>query len=390
MTRPLATSEAFQRLADRYSQRLAAARTAHAAGQPVVGRIGHQVPIEPILAAGCMPVLVSADLQIATPEADLYIDPELPPETRALCEVALQGEFEFLDLLALSRPYDKLYYFMKELHRLGRAPKFPPFVIYDLMHSQRDAVMAYNQGRFRALLERLARVGTRPIDAASLGEAVALTNQVRALQRRLGALRLQGRVGAAEALQIIGAGFFMHPADYLRDLEACVSALAQGTAPGSVPGIRVLLASSEPLQDLALHEALAGVGVNVVAEDDAWGSRAAGDDIKAPGDPAAAILDKLWRDTQSSGVWPSQAREAWLLAQAARPEVNAVLLYVPPSDRLLGWDAPRLLRTFRESGKPAIALFHDVHRPQGRQALMQEVQAFVASVPSSTHTEAAR
>lgn len=79
MTSPLATSEAFHRLAQRYGQRLAAARSAHAAGRPVVGRIGHQVPIEPILAAGCMPVLVSADLQIATPGADQYIDPELPP-----------------------------------------------------------------------------------------------------------------------------------------------------------------------------------------------------------------------------------------------------------------------------------------------------------------------
>lgn len=388
MTRPLDTSDAFHRLADCYRQRLACARSAHAGGRPVVGRIGHQVPIEPILAAGCMPVLVSADLQIATPVADQYIDPELPPETRALCEVALQGEFEFLDLLILSRPYDKLYYFMKELHRLGRAPKFPPFVIHDLMHSQRDAVRAYNQGRFHALLDRLGRVGTRPIDETSLGEAIGLTNQVRALQRRLGDLRFQGRLDAVEALQIIGAGFFMHPADYLADMQACLRTLQDAQA--GAPGLRTVLASSEPLQDLTLYEALAEAGIQVVAEDDAWGSRAAGQDIATQGDPAASILDKLWRDTHSSGVWPPQAREAWLLAQAARPEVEAVVLYVPPSDRLLGWDAPRLLRTWREAGKPAIALFHDVHRPQGRQALIQEVQAFVASVPRPTHQEAGR
>lgn len=388
MTSPLATSDAFHRLADGYRQRLACARSAHSGGRRVVGRIGHQVPIEPILAAGCMPVLVSADLQIATPVADQYIDPELPPETRALCEVALQGEFEFLDLLILSRPYDKLYYFMKELHRLGRAPKFPPFVIHDLMHSQRDAVRAYNQGRFHALLDRLGRVGTRPIDETSLGEAIGLTNQVRALQRRLGDLRFQGGLDAVEALQIIGASFFMHPADYLADMQACLRTLQDAQA--GAPGLRTVLASSEPLQDLTLYEALAEAGIQVVAEDDAWGSRAAGQDIATQGDPAASILDKLWRDTHSSGVWPPQAREAWLLAQAARPEVEAVVLYVPPSDRLLGWDTPRLLRTWREAGKPAIALFHDVHRPQGRQALIQEVQAFVASVPRPTHQEAGR
>ncbi len=381
MTHPLTTAAAFRRLADHYADRLAAARSARAAGRPVVGRIGHQVPVEPILAAGCMPVLVSADLGIATPQADVYIDPELPPEIRALCESALRGELEFLDLLVLSRPYDKLFYFMKELHRLGRAPKFPPFIIHDLMHSQREAVQAYNQGRYRALLDRLERVGTRPLDTTTLGEAVALTNQVRASQRRLAALRSAGRLSGAQALQIIGAGFFMHPADYLADLQACVQALEQAPASNPVPGLRVVLASSQPLQDLALHEALAEAGVNVIAEDDAWGARAAGSDIATGGDVAAAILDSQWRDTQSSGVWPPPAREAWLQAQAASPEVEAVVLYVPPSDRLLGWDAPRLLRGWREAGQPAIALFHDVHRPEGRAALVQEVRSFVASVP---------
>lgn len=390
MTSNLSNSEAFRHLANSYVNRLSAARSAHAAGQPVVGRIGHLVPVEPILAAGCMPVLVSADLQINTPEADLYIDPELPAETRALCEAGLQGELEFLDLLIMSRQYDKLYYYMKELHRLGRAPKFPPFAIYDLMQSQRDAVMAYNQGRFRALIERLGRTGSQPILPAALDEAIALTNQVRVLQRSLAGLRLEGRLSGAQALQLIGAGFFMHPADYLADLRSCVNALAQSTAPSAVPGVRAVLASSEPLQDLSLHEALADVGINVVAEDDSWGSRAAGQDITTQGDAQAAILDKLWRDTQSTGVWPPQAREAWLLAQAAKPEVEVVVVYVPPSDRLLGWDTPRLLRTWREAGIPAIALFHDVHRPDGRKALLQEVQAFVASVPRPFHQEVAR
>ncbi len=388
MSHILATTAAFSRLAGHYKDRLAAARRAHASGQRVVGRIGHLVPVEPILAAGCMPVLVSADLALETPEADLYIDPELPPETHALCESALRGDLEFMDLLVLSRPYDKLFYFMKELHRLGRAPHFPPFIIHDLMHSQREAVKAYNQGRLRALLDRLARVGTRPIDATTLAEAIALTNQVRGLQRRLATLRGEGRLTGAQALQIIGAGFFMHPADYLADLQACVKALEQSPA-GTASGLRTVVASSEPLQDLALHEALAEAGLNVIAEDDAWGARAAGKDIAAGSDPAAAILDALWRDTQSPGVWPPPAREAWLQWQAARPEVQAVVLYVPPSDRLLGWDAPRLLRGWQAAGIPAIAVFHDVHRPEGRAGLVDQVRSFVASAPRANQQEVA-
>ena len=55
----------------------------------------------------------------------------------------------------LSRPYAQLYYYLKEVYRLGRAPKVPPLAMFDLMQSQREAVRSYNSGRTRALLERI-------------------------------------------------------------------------------------------------------------------------------------------------------------------------------------------------------------------------------------------
>ena len=376
MTQVLERCAGYQRLRAQYADRLGAARAAAAAGHRVIGRIGHTTPVEPILAAGCTPVTLAADLQRATPRADLHIDPELPAETRALCEAALAGDYECLQLLILTRLHDKLYYFLKELHRIGRAPHLPPFTIHDLMHSRRDAVQAYNRDRFQALLKRLGREAVRPIDHASLTEAIGLTNSVRGLWRRLDAMRREGRIRGTQAMQVIGAGLVMHPAAYAPALQACVDTLASAPPAQAPSAARVVLASSEPLQHLALHDAVECAGGFVVSEDDPWGARAGGDDIAVDADPFEAVLDKLWRDTPSSGVWPPAEREAWLRAEATRPAVDAVVLHVPPSDRLLGWDVPRLSRTLEGAGRAVVTVHHDVHTAEGRTAIVRDLAAF--------------
>jgi len=76
----------------------------------------------------------------------------------------------------------------------------------------------------------------------------------------------------------------------------------------------------------------------VVAEDDWWGSRAPGQDVALRrvslgqrGDHAEVLLD-----TASPGVYPAQAREAWLKEHALAADLDGVVFYLPPSDHQLG------------------------------------------------------
>src|ERR1051326_7492687 len=144
----------FKVLQRYYTDRFAAAREAQSHGVGVVGRVGNTIPSEFILASGRFPVLIAADMGQPTPTADVYMEPVIPPETKSLFEIAVSGEFESFHLLVLSRPYAHLYYYLKEVYRLGRAAKVPPLHMFDLMQSQRDAVQSYNSGRTRALLEQ--------------------------------------------------------------------------------------------------------------------------------------------------------------------------------------------------------------------------------------------
>src|SRR4051794_530341 len=148
-----AISDGFAVLQRHYRDPLLAARAAHAKGVGVVGLVGATVPAELVLALGRFPVLITPDMGAPTPTADIYIEPVVSPETRALFEAALAGAFKFLDLLVLSRTDDKLYYYLKEMVRLGRAPAAPPLHMFDLMPSRREAVRQYNRDNLDELID---------------------------------------------------------------------------------------------------------------------------------------------------------------------------------------------------------------------------------------------
>src|SRR5262245_56139962 len=124
----MAVAEAETSLARFYRDRLLAAREAE---NGVVGIVGNTVPRELILASGRLPVLIAAEPGEPTPIAEIYMEPVISPETQSLFEIAVSGRLESLDLLVLSRPYSQLYYYLKEVYRLGRGPEVPPLHMYD-------------------------------------------------------------------------------------------------------------------------------------------------------------------------------------------------------------------------------------------------------------------
>jgi benzoyl-CoA reductase/2-hydroxyglutaryl-CoA dehydratase subunit BcrC/BadD/HgdB len=399
-----------------YAHRLEAAREAYARGERIVGLVGNTIPRELVMACGVYPLLIAAQPGAPTPGADVYMEDVISPETKCLFELAISGELEFLDLLVLSRPYAQLYYYLKEVYRLGRAPRLPALHMFDLMQSQRDAVRVYNERQVAALTTRLERIGVgarkdseqRSVEALSqhasgqrdsdqgdsesssaeapsrhasdqrrsdsnLRSAIMLSNRVRGLQRELIARRWQRSLSGVDALQALGAGYFLAPSIYAEALAQYVARLEPDPVLAHRP--RVLVLSSEPLSHLQLHRVLEAAGALVIAEDDWWGSRAPGSDIATDGPLDEAILRKYWLDTASAHVTPADAREAWFRDNAVRDEVDGVVFYLPPADRQLGWDYPRLKAWLSERGKPSILL-----RSEAAEQLRQELGGWLETL----------
>lgn len=362
-------------LQNAYRDRLAAARASRLG---VVGLIGNSVPTEFVLAAGRVPVLIAAERGRPTPTADIYMDQVIAPETKSLFEDAVQGNYSFVELLVLSRPYAQLYYYLKEVYRLGRGPKIPPLHIYDLMHSQRAAVRSYNWGRTRTLLERLERLAGQDITEARLWDAIGATNRARAVQRRLLDMRWAGALTGVEALQALGAGYFLDPTVYADALESYLAESRPRSDLLARPAL--LVVTSEPLSHLSLHTALEDAGGLVVAEDDWWGSRAPGDDVPLAGSAREAIFRKYWLDVATAGVYPAEARESWLRRHALRSDVAGVIFYLPPSDHQFGWDYPRLKQWLDAHDKPSLLVRRNAADETGAAAIRAEAAAFVGQL----------
>jgi benzoyl-CoA reductase/2-hydroxyglutaryl-CoA dehydratase subunit BcrC/BadD/HgdB len=209
-----------------------------------------------------------------------------------------------------------------------------------------------------------------------LRSAIALTNHRRNLQRQLLERRWAGAVTGVEALQAIGAGYFMAPESYAEALGAYVAELRPDSRLDDRP--RLLVVTSEPLAHTALHQALETAGAIVVAEDDWWGSRSPGEDVPLAGSALEAIFRKYWLDTASSAVYPAEAREAWLKQQALRPDLDGIVFYVPPSDHQFGWDYPRLRLWLEHHHVRSLLLRWDATQPDGAAAISAATTRFLA------------
>lgn len=354
-------AQGLAKLQHGYRDRWQAAVTAKAQGAKVVGLVG-PVPVELVLAAGGFPMQVTAAGDGPTPAADIYMDDVISPEIHALFEMAHRGDLAGLDLLVLTRPYDKLYYYLKEVRRLGRGENFPAVHMFDVLQSQREAVRAYNRGQFDALTERLARLCAHTPTEGGLADALQKTDAVRALQRRVLDQRSAGLWTGADALAALSAGRFMDIDAYTAALKDCVE--ERLAAPRLAHRPQLLVISSEPLSNTTLFEMLEGAGGLVVSEDDLWGARAADEQSFVGKSAFETVFERAWTATPTSAVYPPQARQAWFQKRAAAADIDAVVFYVPPSDHLFGWDYPAMSDFVSVLRKPHLLIRHEATDPR--------------------------
>jgi benzoyl-CoA reductase/2-hydroxyglutaryl-CoA dehydratase subunit BcrC/BadD/HgdB len=363
--------DALALLRQQYDDRLRALR----GRTDVVGVVGSVAPVELILAAGRLPMLVAPEPPHPTPLADPWMEESFAWELRSVVEQALRGDFEPFELLIVTRSYHEVYYYLKEIMRQGEGARVPPLYMYDLMQSQRTAVRPYGMDRTVDLMARLERLAGSPLSEDRIRAAIALTNRKRRAIRDLLERRRLGHVSGATAIRAIGAGFFMEPAAYVETLAGWLDRLE--TEPGLADRPRLLVVPSEPLYHPALHETLEAAGALVVTEDDWWGTRAAGRDIPEDGPPQPALFEKYFADAPTLEVSPRAPREAWLRAQVERGDLDGVVFYVPPSDHLFGWYYPGLKAYLDERGVPSRLLRQDVLDADGRSTISELASDFV-------------
>lgn len=352
-------SAALDRLRALYADPVRAVDEARAKGRPVVGLVGCTVPPELVLAAGCVPVTLTGR-NGDTSTGDRYMEPIFEPELRLIFQCLLDGGYGRLDLLIVPRAsdqYNKFYLYLREVERLGDGAALPPIELYDLLHAQTPLNRAYGLERTRELAALLAEIGGADVDAASVGVATRAMNRLRMALRDFQALREAGRLPLTnvDALQVLGARRF----DCGPDTVEAIEAVNRTALPAARNGPRVLV-KGFPLNQPELHAAFDALGVQIVAEDDWWGARAAEDHVPEEGDSIEAVFEAVYRKGFSIRTEPRAARDAWFEHKLATLQLDGVLFYIPPFDDVLGWDFPHHRALAERAGRKVLRIDDDV------------------------------
>jgi benzoyl-CoA reductase/2-hydroxyglutaryl-CoA dehydratase subunit BcrC/BadD/HgdB len=353
-----ASADPVSRLAWHYENPMACAIEKRDAGSPVVGITSNTVPWELLSAAGLFPVMLRPPVS-ATPFADEYMEDNVfQPRIRRIFDQLVSGEWRFLDAVIIPRTSEqeyKLFLYLREVARTSRDVRMPPVYLYDLLHYRSAETHAYGLNRTHALKRQVEKIAGRLILRDELSRAIAESNTGRAAVRSLlrlreGAPRLRG----SNALPLIGAYWFMDRAEYANIAQQAVVVIERRPP---LHGAR-LIVKGLPLEHNGLHRLLESKDAVVVAEDDWWGTRCAGNDIPDQQDGISAVFEKYYFDAPSPRIFPPAIADEWF-ETAVRTRTDGVVFYLPPEDYVAGWDYPRQKLMLDKLGIPNIIVRGD-------------------------------
>jgi len=319
----------------------AAARSASAAGERVVGYVGNDVPVALLLAARALPVRLRGSNKADTTRADRFLESSFTPELRVIAEQWLQGGFDHLHAVVFARGDDsgqRLYYYLCELQRRG-ACAGPLPLLFDVASLPRDASFEHTLESTRLLAAQLgAPVEALPPALERVARREELLRSVQA-RRRLPA-PLPG--SAAWSLEYAAA------CDWRVTFDDAAQRWLDAAALLPMPR-RVVLAGDPPSDD-QLHTAIEAAGASVVLEL----TQSSPATLRTRRDPLGAIAEEFQRRELPALAMRRNPR--WLADQALDHRADAVLVWLSEQNEALPWEIARQMQSLRTAGIPALLL----------------------------------
>ncbi|HHW06679.1 MAG TPA: 2-hydroxyacyl-CoA dehydratase [Clostridia bacterium] len=372
---------AYEVLARAYRNRHERALQWKEQGGRVLACLGSDVPEELVLAAGYLPVRVCGEPGQATPLADRYLELAFEPTARSKFNRLLDGTYAYADGLVISNSTDvlvRLYFYLRELHRVEPEIELPPFYFLDLLFMPSMISSEYNLGTLRSFQRILEEWSGQEITPDQLQEAIRLCNENRALLRQLAELRrgTAPRVTGVEALTIIGASLLMPKEEHNRLL---CEILDKARRLPPLEGVRLFVTGSvhEQTDFYELIEACGGI---VVGEDHDWGNRHFHTDVATDVEPLAAIRDRYHLRLASPNKHLVSHRVRALLDQVQECGAEGVVFFMRTYDEASTWDYPEQHQILESLGIPSKLFVRQPYTLANRRQLMEDITELVAQV----------
>ena len=370
-----------------YQNRSARATELRNEGKKIVGYFCCLTPVEIFTAADLIPYRITGNAKEDITKADGYMEVIACPYVRSSLDLALRGQYDFLDGFVLSHSCDnvvKLY----DIWRHNVKPSYVHFI--NVPHSMSRPSHEFFLAEINTFKRSVERLIGRELTTENLNEAIRLHNENRALVRELYELRKKDPpvISGSEVTKTIVCVLSL-PVKESNELlkEVIEDAIARKDGPQKKPA-RLLIYGSE-IDSTDFIEMIEESGANIVMDELSIGSRPFWHDVETSNEPLRSIANRYLEKITCPRFYRGQdyatheddleARFGHLRDFARDFNVNGVILHVIRYCDTYAFDLPDVKEFLSKEGLPVLD-FEDEYVVVNIPKLKLRVQAFLEMI----------
>jgi bcr-type benzoyl-CoA reductase subunit C len=341
-------------------------------GKKVMGYLCLYPVVELMTALDLVPYRILGDMKETVTQADSYLPPVVCPFLRSLLDLALKGNYDFLDGVTFSHTCDVGAQFAGNW-KTNIATPFSHFL--DMPHTTHEEAQKHQKDLMKDYQKAVESYFGKELSPARLKEAIEVHNQQRALVRELYDLKKLDPplISGAETVQAMVAIMSLPVEEGNTLLREVISEVKerQDGLPNKKP-VRLLVWGSI-IDDSSLLEMIESLDANVVMDDTCVGSRAFFSDVEITDDPLDGLAyhylvdikcPRTFRETTigaTSRDYMTDLRDRFnYLGDFARDwKVNGVILQALRYCDAHGYEVPGIKDYLDSLGLPSIYLEHN-------------------------------
>ncbi|MDY6834414.1 MAG: 2-hydroxyacyl-CoA dehydratase family protein [Chloroflexota bacterium] len=335
-------------------------------GIKTMGYLCCYAPTELLTAAGVVPLRITGNVNESISMADAHIETITCPFVRNCFDLALRGEYSFLDGFVVPHTCDNV----ARIYDIWRYTIRQPYNHFiNVPHTIATGSLDFFRAELDTFKKSLETSLDKHISSDELRESIALHNQFRGLVRKLYDLRLPDPplLSGAETMKIILATTRLPVNEANELLRSAIEEIKQRPNKQPKGHTRILVYGPE-VDDVPFIEMIEEMGFDVVIDDLCIGTRPYWSDVEITPDPmdglAQRYLEKIncprtFRPRTGTRKEDLDNRFKYILDFAKKYRVKGIILYVIKYCDIYGFDAVDVKDYMEEAGFPGIIVEGD-------------------------------
>jgi len=370
--------------ADRYYQDYGfRARELKKQGQKVIGYLCAFVPAELITAAGLVPFRIKGDVNEPITKADTEMETIVCPLVRSCFDMALKGNYEFLDGLVVPHACDSIC----RTYDVWKYTLDLPYAHFiNMPHGTGDASLDFYGDILNTFRASLAKFTGKEISDQALAGAIKLHNQNRAKVKELYELRKASPplISGEELTKVLIAAMSL-PVEESIEMLGSVIAEVKGRGEVSARKPARIMVIGAQVDDIAFIKLIEDSGAWVVADDLCPGAREFLSSVDVTTDPVAGLAERYLRKIKCGRTYREmegnyeeylEDRFGHIGRMIDDFGVDGVVLYIYKYCDPFGFEVPQIKSYVEAKGTPVLYL-EDEYSMSTIGRLRTRIQAFL-------------